>query len=264
VLANQTVVAINNARLYKESMENQRREEELAIARQIQRQLLPKQMPSSDKLQFSAYSESSREVGGDYYDFINISDTRLAFAIGDASGKGVPASLLIARMQAILHSVAVSELDINSKIHHINNVLSVSGMPERFITFFYGEIDIDKMTLQYCNAGHNYPLLLHQNGDYDMLQEGGLLLGAFADAPYQSGSKKLDSGDLLMCYTDGVTEAMDYNDVEFGEEKLTNLLISKNDVPLKSLEETILDNIRMHCGDRPLQDDATMLMMKVL
>ena len=264
VLANQLVIAVSNARLYRESLENQRLEEELALARRIQQQLLPEKLPSSEKLQFTAFSEPSREVGGDYYDFISTHTNRLAFGIGDASGKGIPASLLIARMQAIFHSVAKSDLDVHLKITHINNVLLVSGMPESYVTFFYGEVDTDNLLFNYCNAGHNYPLLLRDNGDFEYLQEGGLILGAFGNASYDSASVQLRSGDLLVCYTDGITEAMNKNDVEFGEERLKELLITNQALALNKLQQTILDDVKKHCGQRPIQDDCTMLMMRVM
>jgi sigma-B regulation protein RsbU (phosphoserine phosphatase) len=263
VLANQLVIAINNARLYLESLERQRLEEELALARRIQQQLLPATFPSSEKLQFTAFSEPSREVGGDYYDFINTPSGGLALGIGDASGKGIPASLLIARVQAILHSVVRANIDVNAKIHHINNVLAVSGMPESYVTFFYGEIDYKNFSFRYCNAGHNYPVLFRENGDYQLLHEGGLILGAFGSASYESGLTQLNPGDLLVCYTDGITEAMDTHDCEFGEERLKELLFNHRRIPLPELRRIVWENIQNHCHGRPIEDDCTMLMMRV-
>jgi len=264
VLANQLVIAISNARLYLESLEKQRMEEELALARQIQLQLLPKQLPSHDRFQFSVYSEPSREVGGDFYDFIVMPSEHLAVCIGDASGKGIPAALLIARMQAILHSVTRSQFEVHSKIAHINNVLSSSGMPENYVTFFYGEIDTGMMTFRYCNAGHNYPILLHGDGGCEFLIEGGLLLGAFGGVEYSSNLVQLRPGDLLTCYTDGVTEAMDDDEIEFSEKRLVELLSNNRCLPLDRLQEKVLDSIKDHCRGRPFQDDCTMMMFRVI
>ncbi len=264
VLANQLVVAVNNAKLYKESLERQRLEEELALARQIQRQLLPKTLPSSEKLHFAAYSEPSREVGGDYFDFITTSAGRLAMCIGDASGKGIPAALLIARLQAMIHSAAQGDLEINKKMELINNLLSSSGMPDRYITFFYGEIDIQQQNLHYCNAGHNYPILFRNDGTEVELKEGGILIGAFENMPYEYNSIRLQSGDLLVCYTDGVTEAMNTDEEEFGESSLKRVIADNREVPPGELQKIVLGKVRDHCDGEPLQDDCTLLIMKVV
>ncbi|MBD3170502.1 MAG: SpoIIE family protein phosphatase [candidate division Zixibacteria bacterium] len=265
VLANQIVVAISNARLYIESLERQRYEEELALARNIQQQLLPDIIPSNERLQFTAFSEPSREVGGDYYDFItSTAGNQLVFCIGDASGKGVPASLLVARMQAILHSISQADIGIQDKIAHVNNVLFRSGMPESFITFFYGELNQDNMLFKYCNAGHNYPILLRENGECEYLKDGGLILGAFGGATYISGEVGLYPGDLLICFTDGITEAMNPSDEEFGDKRLEDLILRNRNLPLPQLQTKILDNVKEHCSGRPFEDDCTLLLMKVL
>ncbi|MBD3234477.1 MAG: SpoIIE family protein phosphatase [candidate division Zixibacteria bacterium] len=263
VLASQLMVAFSNARLYQESLERQRLEEELALARQIQRQLLPKSVPRYGNIKFATYSEPSREVGGDFYDFLMTKTNRLAFGIGDASGKGIPASLLIARMQAILHSVANSDLDVSAKIAHINNVLSMGSSEGRFVTFFYGEVDTKADRIQYCNAGHNYPILIRQNGDCEYLKDGGLLLGVFGDVSYVSQAIEFSRGDLLACYTDGVTEALNEKEVEFGEDRLLDVLSDNRHLPLDKLQETVLDSIKLHCNGYPIQDDCTMLIMRI-
>lgn len=264
VLANQLVIAINNARHYQKSLERQRMEEELALARQIQQQLLPKVIPSDERLQFAAYSEPSREVGGDYYDIFSTTTAKLAFGIGDASGKGVPASLMAARMQAILHSVANSDIEVSAKISHINSVLSMGGIQGSFITFFYGEIDPVSLEMRFCNAGHNYPFVFRESGVCQFLRNGGLVLGAFTNATYESGSIQLQHNDLMVCFTDGISEAMDSDGIEFGEKRLHELVLSHRRRPLDDIKKSILEEINKHCAGVPPQDDCTFLIMRVL
>ena len=209
ILANQILVAMENAELYAEALEKQRMEEELTVAKQIQTGLLPKKLPALKAFDFAAYIEPSRQVGGDFYDFIPISDGKLGIVIADASGKGVPAALLIARMQAVFQSEARLGKGVHEIMTSVNRFISESTSPDRFATCFYGELDERTCMLHYCNAGHNYPLIVQKGGKVMSLDKGGLLLGAFGDSNYESAKVELCPGDTLILYTDGLTEMMD-------------------------------------------------------
>lgn len=262
ILANQIVVAMENAELYRESLEKQRLEEELAVARQIQIGLLPRSLPSIASFDFAAFIEPSRQVGGDYYDFIPVGDDRVGVVIADASGKGVPAALLIARMQAMMQSEVRFGKGIDEMMASVNRFISESTAQDRFATCFYIELDGSSRKARYCNAGHNYPLLVRGDGRVEYLTAGGLLLGAFAEAAYETGVTKMEPGDMLVIYTDGVTEAMDANQIEFGEQRLADDLIKIRSSPAEVVCSKIIKNVKQYAAGIGDTDDMTLVVVK--
>jgi sigma-B regulation protein RsbU (phosphoserine phosphatase) len=268
ILGNYIVVAMENAELYAEALEKQRLEEELAVAKQIQTGLLPKSLPVSKAFEFATYIEPSRQVGGDYYDFIPIRDGRLGIVIADASGKGVPAALLIARMQAIIQSEARLGKPVNEIMTAVNQFISQSNSPDRFATCFYGEIDEKTMKLHYCNAGHNYPILVKDDGGARDLDIGGLLLGAFPDAVYQCDEIDLAPGDLLVMYTDGLSEMMDASEQEFGEKRIFEQASRFRHQPVDAICAKIVDGARQFAAPEGQLtalveiDDMTLVVIK--
>ncbi len=262
ILGNQIVVAMENAELYRVSLEKQRLEEELSVARQIQIGLLPQSLPSLANFDFAAFIEPSRQVGGDYYDFIPVGDGRIGVVIADASGKGVPAALLIARMQAMMQSEAKFGKKVNEMMASVNRFINESTSQDRFATCFYIELDDGGRKAHYCNAGHNYPLLIRDNGQVDLLSTGGLLLGAFSDVKYETGVAELEPGDMLVMYTDGVTEAMDAGKNEFGEQRLADELIKLKSFPAEVVCSKIIKNVKQFAAGIGDTDDMTLVVVK--
>ena len=231
VLAGQTAIALVNSRLYQESLEKRRIEEELARARDIQESLLPKICPKGDKFLISALSKPSRQVGGDYFDFVTGHDGKLGFAIGDVSGKGLPAALLMAVLQASFNAQAENRLSVCETVARVNAHLTRVTEADRFATFFYGELNLDSGNFTYSNAGHNFPILISADGQVKELTKGGLVLGVMADTHYEEETVLLQAGDTLFLYTDGISEAQNLTGEEFGEERLTQLLVEKRCLP---------------------------------
>lgn len=261
-MANQIVVAMENVKLYQESLEKQRLEEELAVAKQIQIGLLPRGLPLMANFDFAAFIEPSRQVGGDFYDFIPLTDGRLGIVIADASGKGVPAALLIARMQAMLQSEARFGRGIGEMMGAINNFIAESISSDRFATCFYVEIDDQNRSFSYCNAGHNYPILIRRDGTIEFLSLGGLLLGAFPDAAYQTGGGAMEPGDTLVLYTDGVTEAMDAAENEYGERRLAGDLLEMRIHPAELICSRTIKKVKQFAAGLSDIDDITLVVIK--
>ncbi|MCK4385868.1 MAG: SpoIIE family protein phosphatase, partial [candidate division Zixibacteria bacterium] len=238
-IADQTAIAIENARLYLESLEKKRLEEELALARQIQQNLLPKSAPQVEGFDIAGINIPSQQVGGDYFDFIEYEDGRLGIAIGDVSGKGVSAALLMSNLQATLKGQVEHDLPIERTMNIINSLVFRHTASDRFATFFYGILKLKENSLEYVNAGHNPPILLRGNKEAEFLEEGGLVLGVLPEVEYCKGEIKLQKGDLIVCYTDGVTETINTRDEEFGIEKLIEIMYNNYNVRASEIQERI-------------------------
>ncbi len=262
ILANQIVVALENAALYAETLEKQRLEEELAVAKQIQTGLLPTTLPILSNFEFATFIEPSRQVGGDYYDFIPIDDGYLGIAIADSSGKGVPAALLTARMQAVIQSEARLGKPVNEIMTAVNKFISRSNAPDCFATCFYCELDNKTRRLSFCNAGHNYPLLIRKSGEVISLETGGLLLGAFGNAVYDSGCVEFSPGDMLVMYTDGLTEMMDADEKEFGEARLIEYATRFRQHSVEAVCSKIVKSVKQFAAGPNEIDDMTVVVIK--
>jgi sigma-B regulation protein RsbU (phosphoserine phosphatase) len=214
------------------------------------------------KYDFATYIEPSRQVGGDYYDFIHIADGRLGVVIADASGKGVPAALLVARMQAVIQSEARLGKKVSDIMASVNTFISASISPDRFATCFYGELDETSGMLHYCNAGHNYPLLVKNHGEIISLDKGGLLLGAFSNATYEHGCVEIGPGDLLLLYTDGLTEMMDNDEIEFGEDRLAEYISKLRHNPVHVICSELVASVKNYGSGPNETDDMTLVLMK--
>jgi serine phosphatase RsbU (regulator of sigma subunit) len=262
VLANQAVVSLNNARLYSESLEKQRLEEELAVARQIQLNLLPKSVPVHKNYEFAAFNHPSRQVGGDYYDFMTSSNGQICVVVADVSGKGVGAALLVARLQAVLQSEGQRGRPVDTMIGGINDFLVSSTTADKYVTMFYGEFNCDSGGFCFCNAGHNYPFLIRKNDDIEFLQDGGLLLGAFAGSKYQIARTQINKGDVLVIYTDGLTEAFNEKGEEYGEQRLIKTVKDARSKSAQFICGHMIKSIRQYAIDSTETDDMTVVVIK--
>jgi serine phosphatase RsbU (regulator of sigma subunit) len=264
VLSNQMVTALTTARLYADSLERMRLEEEVNMARQIQLDLLPAHPPECRLSVIAASSTPSRTVGGDFYDFITIKDkNRLGIVIADASGKGMPAALMVTQIQAILRSEVNNGNTIETVLKNMNQQVVLSTSSEKYVTLFYAELDMTTCMLHYANAGHNYPLLIRADGRVELLEVGGPIIGAFPDIEYESASVKLDPNDVLFFFTDGLSEAMDTDGVEYGEVRIRQFLVEQRHLAPQEILNEILADVRRHDPSSPPQDDTTIITLKM-
>ncbi|MFZ1731503.1 MAG: SpoIIE family protein phosphatase [Bacteroidota bacterium] len=262
-LANITISALENARLVIETIDKQRMEQELSVAKTIQKGLLPKSIPSLNGYEIAAINDSSQQVGGDYYDVISLSDHEFVLAIGDVAGKGVPASLLMANVQAALRTIAPLRLPMPDATARINTIIHGNTSADKFITFFWGILNTQDNTFSYVNAGHNPPYLLHADGSMRALDAGGLILGIMKDTPpYSLETVQLAPDDMIVCYTDGVNEAMSEEMEEFSDERLQQLLTDQRDLSADALLKYIRDEIVAFTVGANQSDDITMLIVR--
>jgi phosphoserine phosphatase RsbU/P len=264
-LASLAIFGLENARLFKEAIEKQKMEDELLIAREIQKGLLPSILPSIPGIDIAAANYSSKQVGGDYYDAVPVDDHRFILAIGDVSGKGTPAALLMANIQATIRALVPLQLPLSELTARVNNLMCQNTGGDKFVTFFWGMLDHQQHTLRYVNAGHNHPYLVHADGSFDRLEKGGMILGVLETTiPYEEGEVKLERGDLLVLFTDGVSEAMNASSQEYGEERLEAIITRSGERDAWGLIEEIHRDILLHAAGAPQSDDITMMVIRFL
>ncbi len=261
IIAAQSAHVLEHARLLQKEQELHRMEEEYRMAKEIQLNILPKQIPSINGYDIFAINIPAREVGGDYYDFIKLPGDKIAFCLGDITGKGLPAAMLMANLQATLRGQALTQKNVSDNIKNSNILLFNSTAENRFATLFYGELDFVNHTITYCNAGHDAPISILQK-KIIRLNEGGLLMGCFDFAEYEQVSKRIESGELLLIYSDGITEAMNASNLEFGEEKLLDILKSNLNLSAKELTEKIIAEVKSHSSRVEQSDDITLMVIK--
>ncbi len=237
-------------------------EHEIAEARAIQEGFLPKEIPQLAGYEIAAAWQSARVVGGDYFDVLPFDGEMCGLCIADVAGKGLPAALLMSNLQAAVRGLASPSLPPEDLCTRLNTLLCRNIASDRFVTLFYAQLDGPSRQLRYVSAGHNPPFVLHRDGSHERLCEGGIVLGVFANQPFKSGTVQLQSGDRMVLYTDGVTEACNSDDEEFGEERLLQVLQQD---PARSAIE-IQKNILQAAAEfsrGPRQDDATLLVVAV-
>jgi sigma-B regulation protein RsbU (phosphoserine phosphatase) len=262
-LGNLAVIALENTRLFREALEKQKMEDELLIAKEIQRGLLPAALPDLDGYEISAINISSKQVGGDYYDVIPLGRTRWVFAIGDVSGKGTPASLLMASLQASIRALVPLGLTLSELTGRVNDLMMQNTTQGRFITFFWGILEPATGSFTYVNAGHNPPLLCRGNGEIEELDAGGLILGVMPTGrPYEQGTVTLAPGDTVCLYTDGVSEAMNPAGVEYGEERIETILATSRTIGLDAVRRSIVDAVTDWSGTAGQSDDITLVLLR--
>ncbi|WP_304130649.1 SpoIIE family protein phosphatase [Ignavibacterium album] len=257
------IISLENRRLFKEALEKQKLEEELEFAREIQQNLLPSQIPETNNFDIAAVNLPSKQVGGDYFDIIKVDEGKYIIAIADVSGKGIPASLLMANMQAFLQVISKQKIDIATATGLINDLITQNTSDGRFITFFWALLDDNERKLTYVNAGHNPPILV-RNNKITRLSEGGIILGVMKTImSYNSNSIQLESGDKIIMFTDGVSEAMNPYSEEFSENRLEQLALSTNSFTACDTLNRIKKEIEDFAQGAPQSDDLTMMIIRV-
>jgi len=234
--------------------------EELRQAREIQQGLLPKDLPQLSEFEIAGAWEPACLVGGDYYDVIRLSKDKLAICIADVVGKGISAALLMANVQAMVRAFATETAAPASVCSRINSVLCGNIATGKFVTLFYGVLDAGSRVLKFTNAGHLRPILIGNNGIVKHLENPGALLGVFPDWEYQDSAIELDPGDLLMAFTDGITEAMNADGEEFGEERLIQIARKTGEQSMEELKTQLLGRVQEFCNLR-MRDDATLILI---
>jgi sigma-B regulation protein RsbU (phosphoserine phosphatase) len=263
VLSNQMVTALINARLYVESLERIRLQEEVTMARQIQLDLLPSKPPEVPCAVISAHSTPSRTVGGDFFDFVTVDANRIGIVIADASGKGMPAALMIAQTQAILRSEVCNGNPIDIVLKNMNQHIVDSSSAEKYVTLFYGEFNTLTGQFCYANAGHNYPILARANGGLELLTSGGPVIGALPKMLYQSAAVQLQKDDVLFFFTDGLSEAMNEHEEEYTEDRIRKYVMDHRNEEPQKLIDMILKDMRDFDPTYPPRDDTTIVALKI-
>jgi serine phosphatase RsbU (regulator of sigma subunit) len=265
IVAGQVALQIENSRLYEEEIAKQKLEEEMAMARQIQSRLLPSTLPVIKGVQMEAVNISSKQVSGDYYDLIERDDGRLAIIIADVSGKGMPASILASNIQAALRAQCYTCESPALVLERINLQFHASTDPQHFATLFLAVFDPETRQLIYSSGGHNAPVLMRSEGKFELLEKGGLPLGAFDFGSYEEGTILLNDGDLLFLYTDGLTETQDpAGEDEYGEDRLNRLLHNMRKSDVSEVFRTVNRELAEFSGREDADDDITMVGLKIV
>jgi sigma-B regulation protein RsbU (phosphoserine phosphatase) len=257
------IISIENARLFKETLIKQRLEKDLETARNIQNNLLPKKIPSFPNLEISAYNASAKMVGGDYYDIVKVNENEILVAVADVSGKGVPAALLMANLQAFLKSIIKQNLPLSNATNLINDLVSENTSMGSFVTFFWGIFNYLNSHFTYVNAGHNPPLFI-SNGKLNKLKKGGMILGVLPTTiPYASDTVVMEKGDVIVLFTDGITEAMNDKGEEFTDERLEKMTLKLCDESSGKILDEIRKSVEKFALGTEQSDDITCLVLKV-
>jgi steroid delta-isomerase-like uncharacterized protein len=259
-LAGDTEPATEGPRLYRQTMERVRLDHEMKTAAAIQRALLPEARHAGPNFEVGAASVPCRAIGGDFFDYFDLANGTFGFALGDVAGKGPPAALLAAELQGVLAVLSESASMPADLVSRVNQVLVRRAVESRFVTLLYGVLSPDGR-LTYCNAGHNPPFLLGRRG-MRRLETGGLILGAFKGAAFQEESLQLDPGDLLVMFSDGVTEALNADGAEFGEDQLLACVRWRQELPAAGILESVLETVGEFTAGAAQSDDLTALVLR--
>jgi sigma-B regulation protein RsbU (phosphoserine phosphatase) len=267
-VATQTGLALESSHLTEaiavEVAQRERLNRELEIAREVQERLFPQSYPAVPGLDYAGRCRPAQGVGGDYYDFLELTDGCLGIGIGDISGKGIPAALLMASLQASLRGQTISgSPDLAKLMSNVNRLIFDTSQANRYATFFYGQYDPSTRKFIYVNGGHNPPMVF-RNGQVLRLEEGGPVVGLFKAAHYSEGVLQLAQGDVLLLYTDGISEAMNSVDEEWGEERMMDTVQARKNSTALEMIEKVIDAADAFVAGAPQHDDMTVMIVRVL
>jgi sigma-B regulation protein RsbU (phosphoserine phosphatase) len=262
LFANQAALALENARLHLQALEKERLEREMHLAAEIQHQILPKGAPAVPGYELTGWYRPARQVGGDYYDFFRREDGQVGLVLGDVSGKGMPAALMVSTLHSALR-LLLDQIGFGPEmLERLNRHIGESSASNKFITMMVAELNPATGVLHYMNAGHNPAVLLRANGTAEELKAGGVPLGLLPAARFQSRAVTMEPGDLLCIYSDGITEASNPEDEEFGMGGLISLLRAQRDRPLAELIEAIPRAVGEFSQGLPQGDDQTLVLLR--
>lgn len=264
-LASLAAVSIENARLYAQQAEQNKIEQELEIAKNIQQSMLPGKAPETKGFDIAAAALPAKQIGGDFYDFIPLPENKLGLVIADVSGKGVPAALFMVLSRALMRANALQDLSISAVVEKTNQLIHDFSSSGYFVTLFYAIADRENNTLQYVRAGHNLPLLYRAKNDEILYLKGsGIALGVMDDIELEAKQIVLSEGDTLLLFTDGATEAINPAREEYGLNRLCETVKNNHHLASNKLVEKITNEINRFAGDEPQFDDLTLMALKVL
>ncbi len=261
-LASVASIRVENASLLDERINRERMERELELATEIQQRFQPSGPPAVEGYEFQGISFSCYEIGGDYYDFIERHDGKMLVALGDVSGKGTSASLLMSSLHAAVHGQVAAKTPLDQLVTSVNKYLAENTPANRFITLFVAELEPATGQLTFINAGHNPPLIGRANGTVELLAAGGLPLGLMDFAEYDVGHAQLDKGDVLFIYSDGVSEANNLNEDEFGMDRLTEVIKGNVGRSASGIRDKVESALSEFTGTAAPNDDITLVIVK--
>ena len=255
-------LAIENSRLFKAAVEKERIEKELEVAASIQKMILPKTIPQIDGFEIAGMNVPTKQVGGDYFDVIPLHEGKVALVIADASGKGVPAALLVSTLQACLRAYLESNMSLEKLVQRVNGVIFRNSTDNKFITFFIGILDPGSKKLEIVNAGH-FPPLIVRNSNLVKISNTGVILGCFESAQFVREEYLLESHDVLVMFTDGITEANNARGKTYGDERFEKIITQNCIKSAHELKEIIYEDVKVFEGSAKQNDDITLLILKV-
>jgi len=263
---------LDEIKIYRKSMKEHDQlvaiQQDLSVAREIQQSILPKEFPAfPNRKDFDIYAsmDAAKSVGGDFYDFFMIDDNKLGFVIADVSGKGVPAAIFMAVSRTLIRSTALKGIPPEDCMKYSNELLAKESVNSMFVTVFYGILNLKTGELQYSNAGHNPPYILQKDGSVKTVEgTGDIVLGVMENMDYHSKSIKLNPGDTIFTFTDGITEAMDVDFNEYTDEKLIQFLQSQSGNSPKEMINNVVEDVKIFTKGAEQSDDITTLALKFL
>jgi sigma-B regulation protein RsbU (phosphoserine phosphatase) len=256
-------IALDNARLHKDSLERQKLEKELQLARSIQRGLLPLAPPSYDGFDIAVRHETSSQVGGDYYDFIALSESICLFVVADVEGKGAASAMVMSNVQATLHTLVHHVHSIEGVLYHLNERILESTRGGKYLTMFLGLIDVPRRGLHYINAGHVAPMIVRPDGPVP-LKDGGMVVGLLPGTRYRRGRLTLEPGDVILTCTDGITEADTPSEEQYGSERLYKKALAARSLTAREIVDSVFDDVSHFARGGQHQDDKVLMAIKVL
>jgi serine phosphatase RsbU (regulator of sigma subunit)/pSer/pThr/pTyr-binding forkhead associated (FHA) protein len=262
IMASQAALRIVSALLSESEAAERAMKRDLGQAAEIQKRMLPDQAPKVDNVDLAGFNAACKTVGGDYYDFFKYPDGRVALALGDVSGKGMPASLLMMQLHARVQVMAEDPGDLGAFMMRLNKATCANCPSNKFITFFFCVLDSATGEVRYANAGHNPPIIVRASGEAEMVEGGGPVLGIVSIAPYSEERAQLGPGDMLVLYSDGVTEATDHQFDEFGEERFIDVLRRNREAAASTIVDAVTKALAEFAAGAPQADDITLVVAK--